>query len=219
MYTVLVRNDNSIVASQVERIMHRSSNVNTLCVLVDTDYTNKNDEVYDMRDFSCVFEFRTPISNKYIPIIVEPELTLYKDRIQYLLPFNTELTAEPGDLQLKFIFTKLEMQADGTKREISRPTPTINISILPVSQWSDYIADSNLDAIAQVMLTLQSKIEQEKAYAEMLNVTKADAIRIDKENQSLSLDADGKTISSVDLKELSDELTESSDTGTVKVII
>lgn len=220
MYTILIQDSDNAIHTNRERIMHRSSNVNTLQILVSPEYmSNVNGTLYDMRDFTCIMEYRTPISETYTPLTLNPSSELYKGMIEYLLPFTTELTGEIGDLQVKFIFIKLDMDADGNTIERVRQIPATNITILPVEKWSDYIADTNLDMIAQVMLTLQSKIEQEKAYAEMIRTTKADALHIDKEDQTLCLDADGKSISKVDLKELSDELTETNDTGTVKVII
>ena len=213
MYTILIN----------ERIMHRSSNINSFRILVDKEYTcydkNGNEEIYDMKEFQCIFEYKLPISNNYVPITLSPTDDLYKDKVQYIIPITIDLTREVGSVEIKFIFVKLDMLPDGTKIERVRPTASSTVDILPIPQWSDYIPNAELDAIAQVMLNLQSKIEQEKAYAELIHSTKADSIHIDKETNTLCLDADGKHISGIDLTDLGDTLVDVNKEGTVKVII
>lgn len=200
MYTILINNDNTLTQSVKENIMHRESNVHTFRFLVDQVWVDKGIET-SMRNYTCVLEYRTPISEKYTPVVLTPSEELYKDHIEYILPINTQITSEVGDLELKFVFTWLEMNADGSFTEHSRKTSSTVIKILPIRQWSDYIADSNLDSIAQMILTNQAQAEQLKLYADYLMMSKADNIKYNAETNELSLIGDGKKLSSVTLEE------------------
>lgn len=200
MYTILINNDNTLTQTVRERIMHRSSNVNTFRFLVNPSWTD-NGVVTDMRNYDCVMEYRTPISNRYTPMVLIPSAELYKEKLEYLLPINTQFTSEIGDLEIKFIFTWLEMDSNGNFIEHSRKTDTTKIEILRTDQWSDYIADTNLDNIAQIMMQTQAQAEQIKMYNELIYATKADGIKYDPETNQLDLTANGAVIDSATLED------------------
>lgn len=202
IHTILINSDNTITKRMNGNIMHRSSNVDSLRILVDPVYTDQYGDL-NMAECSCVLEFVTPIGKKYIPKVLTPSEELYKNRLEYLLPITLELTKEIGELEFKLIFNKLEMKSDGSFTERSRKTLSSSITILPVEQWSDYIADDSLDSIAQIMLTNQSLIEQQKAYAEMLIQTKIDNIEYDETTNVLKGYADGVEVDSVQLEDSS----------------
>ena len=199
VHTILINSDNTITNRMNGNIMHRSSNVDSLRILVEPTYKDQYGNL-NMSDCTCVIEFVTPIGKRYIPKVLTPSEELYKNRLEYLLPITLDLTKESGELEFKFIFNKLEMRSDGSFIERSRKTRSSSISILPVEQWSDYIADESLDSIAQIMLTSQSLIEQQKAYAEMLLQRKIDNIEYDSESNVLKGYADGVEIDSVQLE-------------------
>lgn len=164
MYTILVNNDNTLMASIKERIMHRSTMVDKLHFLVDQKYGD-----LDMSKFTCILEYKLPISNKYIVETLVLSQELYKNKLEYLLPITTKITSEFGNVSMKLTFTYLEMDENGNTIEHVRNTDSIILPIIPIERWSDYIPDTDLDAIAQIMMSLQSKIEEEKAYAEILH--------------------------------------------------
>lgn len=155
MYTILINNDNTLTKTVTTNIMHRSSMIDGIRFLLEPIYKS-NDETYDMATFTCTLECKLP-SGKYIPKVLTPSSELYKGHIEYILPIDIELTSEVGDVDIKFTFTRLDMNGDGSKIERVRKTSSTTITILPAEQWSDYIPDTDLDAIAQLMLTIQSK--------------------------------------------------------------
>lgn len=200
MYTILINDNNTLTQTVKERIMHRSSNVNTFRFLVNPTWTDRG-VVTDMRNYDCIMEYRTPISNRYTPMVLTPSEELYKEKLEYLVPIDTRFTSEIGELEIKFIFTWLEMDADGKFIEHSRKTDTVKIEILRTDQWSDYIADSNLDNIAQIMMQTQAQAEQIRMYNELIYATKADGIKYDPETNKLDLTANGAVIDSATLEE------------------
>ena len=198
MYTILVKSDDTLVTTNKETIMHRSSLVRKLRFLVDPVYGDDN---LKMAEYTCVLEYVLPISKEYTPVVLTPSTELYKEKLEYILDIDTEITAEVGEVQLKLMWTKPELLADGNFGEHVRKTLSTAITVLPVEQWSDYIASSNLDSIAQMILTTQAQIEQVGAYAESFNATKGDSLAYDPETNELHLKANNESISKVVLEE------------------
>lgn len=200
MYTILVNNDDTLTTSVRETIMHRSSLVRKLRFLIDPTLSYGNEEL-NMADYVCILEYRTPISNKYTPVVLTPSTELYKNKLEYILSVDTKITSEVGDVQLKLIWTKPEMLANGNFQDHVRKTLSTTLTVLPTEQWSDYIASSDLDNIAQMILANQAQTEQLKLYADYLQMTKADDIEYDSDTNQLSLMGDGNVLKSVTLEE------------------
>ena len=200
MYTILVKSDDTLITTNRENIYHRTSLVRNLRFLVDPLYDDGN-ATLDMRSCICTLEYKTPISETYVPVILTPSVDLYKEKVEYLLPVDTAITSEVGNVEMKLSWIKLENGDDGTFKERVRKTPTITIEILPVAQWSDYIADSKLDNIAQILLSNQATTEQMKVYVEQIHqltqyntLNKADNMTYDESTNTLQLQSMGNPI-------------------------
>ena len=198
MYTILVKSDDTLVTTNRETITHRSSLVRKLRFLVDPVYGDDN---LNMSEYACILEYVLPISKEYTPVVLTPSTELYKEKLEYILDIDTEITSEVGEVQLKLMWTKPELLADGSFGEHVRKTLSTTITVLPVEQWSDYIASSNLDSIAQMILTSQAQLEQMNVYAEMLTSSKGDSLSYNPETNELQLKANDEPISSVILEE------------------
>lgn len=198
MYTILVKSDDTLVATQRQNIMHRSSLVRQLRFLVDPMYGSQN---LNMRDYVCVLEYRTPISNRYTPVILTPSEELYKDKLEYTLEVDTKITAEVGMVEMQLKWMTVEMLANGSFNEHVRVTGSTAIEILPTNKWSDYIASSDLDNITQIMLTTQAQAEQLKLYADYLDMSKVDEIKYDREANTISGLSNGRTVTTATLEE------------------
>ena len=161
MYTILVSDSHELIKSQTERIMQRSKLIDKLHILVPP---KRND--VDMSEFNVTMEYILPISRKYCieTLILSDEL--YKDRLEYILPFDTKLTSEAGDIEIQLTFTKVEMGEDGSDKSIVRKTGSTTITILPISAWSDFIPDDALTSLDQRLIKMDSQI---KALSEMQN--------------------------------------------------
>ena len=196
MYTVLVKNDNTIVSTVRTNIMHRSSMVDNFRVLVEPTYNG-----FDMTTFQCIMEYKLPVSGTYTTELLTPSEELHLGKLDYRLPVNTKITSETGNIEFKFMFIRADMDADGKVIERVRKTNSTTLTILPVAMWSDYIADSKLDSIAQTLLMNQAQnkylegiVNQLGSYADVLNMTKADSIEKDEETKEIYLTANGKEI-------------------------
>ena len=199
MYTILIKDDNTTIATERKNIMHRSSLVDEFRVLINPVWHGMG-KVMDMRNFTCVMEFKLPNSATYIPEVLTPSEELFEDKLEYKLPINTRLTSEVGDVEYKFTFAYLEMDDKGNFLEHSRKIASNVLTVLPVEIWGDYIADAKLDPIVQILLTNQSQIEETKRYAQMVMATKADGIEYNKETNELSLMKNNTKLDSVTLE-------------------
>ena len=155
MYTILVNETNELITSVRERVMQRSKLVDDLHFLVDPVYKG-----IDMLDFTVMLEYILPVSKEYKSEILSKSDNLYKEKLEYKLPFDTNLTREAGDVQIQLTFTKLTLNADGKNvQQVRKTSPTV-ITILPISAWSDIIADSALTALDQRIIQTQAMINQ-----------------------------------------------------------
>lgn len=214
MYTIMVKPDHSLHATTRQRIMHRSNMIDKLHILVEPEYNG-----VDMRKFTCTLEYLLPVSKKYVIETLVPSEELYGNYVEFLLPVTTKITAEPGNVSFKLTFTYLDMDADGNMISYVRHTGSIDIPIINVDRWSDYVAESDLDTVAQIMLTLQSQNEQLREYAEMLQMTKADDIKLDHDANEIYLMADGEKIGDgISVEDLGNEIADETEDGLIKVI-
>lgn len=187
-YTILINEDHSFTHTNKKKIMYRSTGIDTVRFLVNQKYND-----LDMRTANVVLEYVTPASRSYGVIVLTPSAELYKNRVEYLMPIDLRFTSEIGDLEFTINFSRLNMNENGFLEQV-RPIGYTSIKIHDTVRWSDYIASSNLDNIAQIMLTNQSLMEQQKVYAEMLAYEKADNIAKDNKTNEIYLTSNGVQI-------------------------
>lgn len=189
MYTILLNETNELVTSVRERIMQRSKLVDSLHFLVDPIYKG-----IDMSDFTVMMEYLLPISREYKTEILIKSDVLYKGKLEYKLPLDTCLTKEHGDIEVQLTFVKVEMDADGnSKQQVRKTSPTI-VTILPISAWSDIIADSALNAIDQRLIQTEIMLNAMNDMNQYLYETKADNIMYNEDENYIQLTANGEPI-------------------------
>lgn len=192
MYVILVHDDNTLSAPKKERIMQRSKLVDNLWILSHPIYKG-----YDMTNCSVLLEYMLPVSKKYKSEILVKSEEMYEDHLKYVLPFNTELTAESGDIELKLTFALADIDADGNPIQRVRKVDSIYIHINPISAWCDIIPDEALSAIDQRLVKTDAQIKALEEIGNLLSDSKADNIRHDKESGELQLLAGNKPIGDV----------------------
>lgn len=176
MYTILLNNDNTFTVSHRERIMQRSKLVDKFHILVEPLYNE-----FDMKDFTAVIKYLLPISKRYKSEVLELSTDLYKDRYEYVLPFDTGLTTEDGDVEFTVTFTKVEMDAEGNGTQYVRTTDDCSLTIVPISKWDDVIPDEALNAVEQKIVELSIQAQKLADAADIFDKTKADNIGINED--------------------------------------
>lgn len=215
MYTILVNDDNTLTTSVRERIMQRSKLVDSLHFLVEPTYKELN-----IADFTVTLEYVLPISKKYkVETLIKSD-ELYKERLEYKLPFDTNLTREYGDIEIQLTFTKVDLDEEGKDIQYVRKTSATSITIVPISAWSDVIPDEALTDLDQKILKTDAQIKELREMQENILVEKADNLVLDEENKELYLTAEGNQIGDkVKLSDLGNEIVQSSDEGLITMMI
>lgn len=187
MYTFLVNADNSLTASVTERIMQRSKLVDNLHFLADTTYSG-----VDMTNYTVLLEYKLPVSKSYKTEILKKSTELYKNKLEYKLPFDTNLTSEAGDIEFWLTFSDVEMTTEGeTIQRVRKVGPGV-VHIIPISNWADMVPDEALSSLDQRLIEL---IALNKSMYDQLNINldgKADNIKY--QNNILQLTSNGKEI-------------------------
>lgn len=189
MYTLLLNETNEFTTTVKERIMQRSKLVDNLHFLVEPSYKG-----LDMSDFTVMLEYVLPISKEYKSEILVKSDELYKNYLEYKLPFDTCLTKEHGKIEVQLTFIKVDLDEEGNSIQRVRKTSKATITIVPIAAWSDVIADSALSALDQRLIQTEAMINQLNEISMYLNNTKADNIVYDTETQTLQLTSNGDLI-------------------------
>lgn len=189
MYTILLNENNELTTSVRERIMQRSKLVDSLHFLVDPTYKNM-----DMSDFTVMMEYILPVSREYKTEILVKSDELYKNKLEYKLPFDTCLTKEAGKIEVQLTFAKVELDAEGKSKQYVRKTSPTTVTIVPIAAWSDIIADSALTALDQRLIQVDAALAAASELTDYLSETKADNIVYDKETNTIQLTANGSLI-------------------------
>ena len=189
MYTILVTDSNELVVTLKERIMQRSKLVDNLHFLVNPTYKG-----HDMSNFTVMMEYITPVGREYKTELLTKSDALYKDMLEYKVPFDTCLTKEPGKVELQLTFIKTTLDADGVSQQQVRKTSTATITIVPISAWSDIVPDAALSALDQRLVMLDAYAGQLADLGQYIFENKADNIMYNEEGQYIQLTANGEPI-------------------------
>lgn len=187
MYTFLINENNTLTCSVQDAIMERSKMVDKLHFLADPTYKG-----VDMTDYTVNLEYVLPISKRYKTEILTKSDELYKNKLEYILPFDTDLTSEPGDIQIQLTFLAVTMDSDDTTVQHVRKVGPGVIHIVPIQNWSDLIPDAALSSVDQRLLAAEAMLKALSDRNAAIFDSKADNLSyID---QKLQLTANGKPI-------------------------
>ena len=187
LYTILITENNEMIATVRERIMQRSKLVDNLHFLTAPTYKN-----VDMSGFTVLLEYKLPVSCEAHSEELVLSDGLYDGYLEYKLPFDTNLTKEAGKIEMQLTFLKNEMDAEGKVTQFARKISSCFVDIIPIAAWSNMIPDAELTAIDQRILKLDAIANQLVDAQELALSKKADDISY--ENNTIQLMADGKKI-------------------------
>ena len=205
MYTILINENNTMSATEKQRIVQRSKLVDDFRFMVLPTYNGRT-----MRDATVLLEYLTPVSHEYKTEILTLAEDMYKEYLVYNLPVDTEFTKEAGALQIQLTFISLEMDEQGnTTQRVRKIAPRLEIDIIPITAWSDIVPDSALSAIDQRLIVQEAQLRAINELANTFDMTKADNITYDPDTNKLQLMAGGQLIGQeVSLDDLEDEIDE-----------
>lgn len=189
-YTILINDDNTMVATQKQRIIQRSKLVDDFQFLVPAVYNGVN-----MTECIALLEYLTPVSHEYKTEILVKADTLYKEYVQYFLPIDTNFTKEAGSLEIQLSFILTNITPDGAMQQIVRKTaPTYKVEIIPISAWSDIVADDALSPIDQRLIMMSAQIQALADVGNISGVPHVDGLAYNNVTGQLQLTADGTRV-------------------------
>jgi len=188
MYVILVNEDNTLCTTKRERIMQRSKLVNELWFLVNPDYNG-----VDMSACTVHMEYKLPVSKKYCDEILVLSEDRYKDHLKYVLPFDTKLTAEAGDIEIQLTFLYVDLE-NGKPVQRARKISSTTITIHPIAAWSDLIPDDVLTPLDQRIIQIDAQLKALSDTAEAIHNEKADDIEYNPNTKEMQLKSGDKLI-------------------------
>lgn len=162
MYVILVENDNSLYGSYKSKIMQKEKLVNKLCFLVAPHYNG-----YDMSQFTVTMRYLLPISREFVTETLELSNETYEEYLKYVLPVDTNLTKEWGEIELNLTFTMVDTDGDGNIVQRVRKTDNYILNITQLPNWDTLVPDAALSALDQRILKQDAQI---KALTDLANV-------------------------------------------------
>lgn len=183
MYTLRIMDDNSVVTTVLETIMQRSSGVDKIQILASRYYKG-----IDMSDATMLMHYLLPGSKRLFSLYLTPASDHYNgmDFLQYLLPANTVLTSEAGEVRVSFTMIKLE-EPGGEPTAYTRKTQEGSIHITPIAPWIDYAPDELLTPLDQRLIALEARQKTEEALHKELFENMATDVSLDQTNRRIHL--------------------------------
>lgn len=172
--------DKSLTITTKTNIYRKENMVDKLKFLFPEKY-----QELELADCTATLKY-TDTNNVPHAEILQKDEELYKGRLSYSLPVDSDLTKFPGDINLRVTFTKLDMD---TQIQYTMHTGEVTIPILPLSDYYNFVPEESLEFVDQMVGTLQAKIEAIEKIAETYDSEKADNISY--ENDKLQLTSNG----------------------------
>lgn len=199
-YTIIVCDDGSLYGSQKRRIMQREKLFNKLWILVPPRYNG-----YDMSQCTVTMRYLRPISKEF----VTETLVLYdryEEYLKYVLPVDTCLSKEWGDLELNLTFTMLDVDDSGNVVQRVRKTGNHILTITKLPDWDSVVPDSALSAIDQRIIMQSAQIKALESLAETLENAQVDNLVYNPKEDVLHLSSKGNVIGNkVSVRDMLDE--------------
>lgn len=200
-YVILVENDGTLYGSQKCRIMQREKLFNKLYFLVAPDYNG-----YDMSQCVVTMRYLLPISKEF----KTETLVLAKDRyncyLKYVLPVDTNLTKEWGDIELNLTFIMLDIDDNGNAIQRVRKTENHILHITKLPDWDSIIPDSALSALDQRIIAQTAQIKMLEDIVDVIDSNKVDNLVYNDDEETLQLSANGNPIGDkVSVREMLDD--------------
>ena len=188
-YTIIVGDDNSLYGSQKVKIMEKEKLFNKLWFLVAPYYNG-----YDMSKCTLTMRYMLPISKEFKTETLVLSDERYEDYLKYVLPVDTNLTKECGDIGLNLTFTMLDVDDNGHIVQRVRKTDNHILHITHLPNWDGFVADEALAAIDQRIIMTQAQIQRLEEMNQLIADTKADNIKYNTDTNELQLTSNGNAI-------------------------
>lgn len=208
MYTILMRSDKSLVATQKTTLHQRENLVDKIQFLVPEFYEDIN-----LGDFKVILKYITQTNYPHTEVLNKSELK--KGMLVYTLPIDTKLSAFCGDINLRLSFIKNDL--DNSQQQVLH-SKDIVITIQKLDDYYSY-KNEDIELIDKFILDVDSKIKELNEISSIYDYKKADNLLI--ENNMLRLMANGEPIGDpfyFPITEIDSTLTQSGQAADAKTV-
>lgn len=189
-YIIILNDDNSLYGSCKTRIMQREKLFNILYFLVPQYYNG-----YDMSQCTVTMRYLLPVSKEFKTETLVLSNERYKDEyLKYVLPVDTCLTKEFGEIELNLTFTMLDVDDNGNIVQRVRKTDSHLLKVTPIPDWDSVVPDSALSALDERIIKLDAQMKALDERNKIIADTKADNIRYNTDTNELQLTSNGNAI-------------------------
>lgn len=185
-YTIIVGSDNTLYGSHKEKIIQREKLFNKLWFLVAPHYNG-----YDMSECTVTLRYLLPISKEFKTETLVLSKERYREYLKYIMPVDTNLTKEHGDIEFNLTFTMLGVDDDGNVTQHVRKTTNGVLTVYPIPDWDSIIPDNALAALDRRILQQDAQIKTLENLANVLNSSKADSLVYNDNDETLQLASNG----------------------------
>lgn len=200
-YTIIVCDDNSLYGSCKVKIMQREKLFNKLWFLVPPHYNG-----YDMSKCTVTMRYLLPISKEFKTETLVLSEERYEEYLKYILPIDTNLTREWGDIELNLTFTMLDVDDAGNIVQRVRKTYNHILTIAQLPDWDSVIPDSALSALDQRILKQDAQIRALTDLANAFDNNQVDNLIYDDKTDTLHLSANGVVVGNkIPVKDMLDD--------------
>lgn len=208
MYTLKITDENTVITTVKESIVERSNAVDKIQIITNKMYRDQ----IDMTDVTVYMKYTLPVTKtiKMIKLIAH-DINYETNYIQYIIPADARITAEPGDIEVTFTFYKLVKNLDDSITSYVRKTQSGIISITPLVPFDKYVPDEMLDGLDKQILSLMARQKDIEALNEAIynGLVKELDIRYDDENDKITLtNREGDTGKGIKIDDLSSIIAE-----------
>lgn len=183
IYIIIMNQDKSLTITTKTNIYRKENMVDKLKFLFPEKY-----QELELADCTATLKY-TDTNNVPHAEILQKDEELYKGKLAYTLPLDSELTEFPGNINLRVTFTKIDME---TQTQYVMHTGEVTITVLPLADYYNFVPDKSLEFVDQILGYFQAKIEAVEKIAETYDSEKADNLSY--EGDKLQLTANGKPI-------------------------
>ena len=185
-YTIIVCDDNNLYGSHKIKIMQREKLFNKLWILVPPFYNG-----YDMSQCTVTMRYLLPISKEFKTETLILSDEKYEEYLKYVLPIDTNLSKEFGNIELNLTFIMLDVDENGNVIQRVRKTGNHILTITPIPNWDSVIPDSALQSLDQRIIAQSAQIQMLADIAGVLNENQVNNLVYDDKAETLQLTANG----------------------------
>lgn len=181
VFTIKMENDKSLIITCKTNIYQKENLVDKIQILCPQFY-----EGIDLSKFTAVIKYVDPVNVPHTEVLNKDD-ELYKNRLRYTFPIDSEITKLSGNITLRITFTYVDLSE---KKQYVLHTGETTLTVLPLTDYYSFIPEESLEVIDQMIGSLDAKIESVKKLAETYDLKKADNITYEKNKLQLTSNGD-----------------------------